>query len=131
MITWNRGIGGGAVSNFVLQAGTAPGAADLGSFPLSASATSLFVPNVPPGTYFLRVVGVNQGGAGAPSNESTLAMPVGGGCSAPPAPAITPSVFGQYVRLSWPVVPGAALYQLNYTGSFAGTENLLRGTSNR
>jgi hypothetical protein len=33
-------------------------------------------------------------------------------------------VFGQYVRLSWPVVPGASAYQLTYTGPYSGSEFL-------
>jgi hypothetical protein len=122
VLTWNASSGN--LSHYVLQAGTTPGGADVGSFPLAPTATSLVVPFVPPGTYYLRVVPFNGGSAGPASNEATLAMPAGGGCSAPPARVITPMVFGQYVRLSWPVVPGADLYQLNYTGTYAGTSNI-------
>jgi hypothetical protein len=32
-------------------------------------------------------------------------------------------IFGQFVRLSWPIVPGAAGYQLNYTGPTSGSVN--------
>jgi hypothetical protein len=118
VLTWNPG---GGQTGFVLQAGTAPGAGDIGTFSLSGSTTSLAVPAVNPGTYYLRVFAVNQGGVSAASNEATLVMPAGGGCSAPPASAITPTVFGTYVRLSWPIVPGASAYQLNYTGTFSGS----------
>ena len=122
VLTWNPSAGN--LSHYVLQAGTTPGGADVGSIPLAPAATSLVVPIVPPGTYYLRVVPFNQGSAGPASNEATLVMPAGGGCSAPPARVVTPTVFGQYVRLSWPIVPGAAGYQLNYTGPFAGSQTL-------
>lgn len=121
VLTWNPSAGN--LSHYVLQAGTAPGAADVGSFPLAPTATSLVVPFVPPGTYYLRVVPFNGGSAGPASNEAILAMPAGGGCSAPPARVITPTIFGTYVRLSWPIVPGAALYQLNFTGTHSGSQN--------
>jgi hypothetical protein len=84
----------------------------------------MLVPVVPAGTYYLRIVPFNQGGPGPASNEATLAMPAGGGCSAPPASAITPMIFGQYVRLSWPLVPGAALYRFNYTGTHTGSTDI-------
>ncbi|HVG86445.1 MAG TPA: hypothetical protein VM820_18100 [Vicinamibacterales bacterium] len=118
VLTWNASSGN--LSHYVLQAGTTPGGADVVSHPLPPTATSLVVPFVPPGTYYLRVVPFNGNSAGPASNEARLEMPAGGGCTAPPARVITPTVFGQYVRLSWPVVPGADLYQLNYTGTFSG-----------
>lgn len=118
VISWDAGVGGGSTSGYILQAGTAPGASNLGQFPFSASTTSLAVP-VGAGTYYLRVFAMNQGGPSAPSNEATLVMPAGGGCSAPPARAITPMVFGRYVRLSWAPVPGATGYVLNVTGTHA------------
>lgn len=114
VIAWEPGAGGGALGGYVLQAGTAPGASNIGQFPFPASTTSVHVP-VGPGTYFLRVVGANQGGLGPASDEATLDMPVGGGCSAPPARSINQMIFGQYVRLSWPPVPGASGYTLNIT----------------
>jgi hypothetical protein len=122
ILTWSPSSGN--LSHYVLQAGTTPGGTDVGSIPVAPSATSLVVPFVPAGTYYLRVVPFNGGSAGPASNEAILAMPAGGGCSAPPATAITPTIFGTYVRLSWPLVPGAALYQLNYTGTHAGAANI-------
>ena len=88
---------------------------------LPASTTSVAVPGVGAGTYYLRVAGINQGGPGPASNEATLVMPAGGGCSAPPARTISPLVFGQYVRLSWAGVPTAAGYVLNYAAAFSGS----------
>lgn len=114
VISWDAGVGGGSTSGYILQAGTAPGASNLGQFPFSAGTTSLAVP-VGVGTYYLRVYAANQGGLSGVSNEATLVMPAGGGCSVPPARAISPMVFGQYVRLSWAPVPGATGYVLNVT----------------
>jgi hypothetical protein len=73
VLTWNPSAGN--LSHYVLQAGTTPGGADVGSFPLAPTATSLVVPSVPPGTYYLRIVPFNQGSAGPASNEATLVMP--------------------------------------------------------
>lgn len=121
VISWDPGVGGGSTAGFVLQAGTAPGLANLGQFPFPVSTTSLAVP-VGPGTYYLRVFGVNQGGPSAASNEATLVMPAGGGCSAPPARSINQMIFGQYVRLSWAGVPGASGYLFNFNGSYSGSQ---------
>lgn len=118
VITWEAGTGGGALAGYLLQAGTASGASDIGQFPFPASTTSLQVP-VGAGTYYLRVLGVNQGGVGAASDEATLNMPAGGGCTAPPTRSINQTIFGHRVRLSWAPVPGALGYVLNVTGTHA------------
>ncbi len=66
----------GPVVNYVLEAGSGLGLTDVGVFPIAGSVTVLQVPNVPPGTYYLRVRAVNAQGASLPSyNDVTLIVP--------------------------------------------------------
>jgi hypothetical protein len=124
LITWDLVTGGGAPTALLLHAGTAPGASDVGVFPLAPSSTQLTVPNVPPGTYYVRMVAVNGGGASPVSNEAALVMPAGGGCSAPPARSFSPTIFGRYVRFNWTAVPGAGGYRLDFSASAGGPVSL-------
>ena len=57
----------GLVVNYVLEVGSGPGRTDVGVFPISGSLTTLQVPNVPHGTYYIRVRAVNAQGTGLPS----------------------------------------------------------------
>lgn len=62
----------GAASHFVLEAGTAPGRADL-SFFIGADPQVQFS-DVPPGTYYVRVRGGNVHGGGRPSDELVVTV---------------------------------------------------------
>ncbi|MEZ5284064.1 MAG: hypothetical protein R2712_04490 [Vicinamibacterales bacterium] len=126
LLTWDLGAGGGAPTSLVLHAGTSPGASDAGVFPLAVG-SQLSVPSVNPGTYYLRLYAVNAGGASLASNEVLFDMPVNGACSAPPARAFTPAVFGRYVQLNWVGVPGAAGYRLDVATSPGGPPSLTQG----
>ena len=98
-MTWSPAPGGGAPTSYSLEASLTPGGAAIVVFPTTA--TSLTVPNVPGGTYFVRVIGVNAEGAGPPSNERTVV--VGGACQQPPgAPGtLVASPPGPSVTLTW------------------------------
>jgi hypothetical protein len=63
----------GAATNYLLEAGTASGLADLVTIPLG-SATSLQV-TAPGGAFFIRVRARNAAGTSAPSNEVQLVVP--------------------------------------------------------
>jgi hypothetical protein len=65
----------GALTGYVLEAGTALGRADVGVFPIAASMNTVPVPNVPPGTYYIRLRAVNAAGTGLPSYDTTLIVP--------------------------------------------------------
>lgn len=67
--TWAAPSGGGATS-YVIEAGTAPGLANIGAF--NVGNANSFAIDVPPGTYYLRVRAVGPTGTSAPSNELTL-----------------------------------------------------------
>ena len=55
-----------------LEAGTAPGLANLGN--LTVAGTSLSAPGVPPGIYYVRVRAVGAGGVGPAGNEVTVVV---------------------------------------------------------
>lgn len=66
----------GAARSYLLEAGTAPGASNVGS--VNVGNTSAFTaPNVPQGTYYGRLRAINACGTSGPSNE--VLVTVGGG----------------------------------------------------
>ncbi len=82
LLTWRAAGAGGAPTAYLFEAGLTTGTTFLS---LPVGAPSLFVPGAPPGTYFVRVRGVNAAGTGAASAELTLRVGAGG-FAAPDAP---------------------------------------------
>ena len=72
-LSWTPGAGG-APTSYTLVASLSPGGAPIATVP-GISVTSLNVPGVPSGTYFVRVGAVNAVGASPPSNEVTVVVP--------------------------------------------------------
>ena len=73
---------GPAPAGFVVEAGSAPGVANIASLPLAGTTTTFSVPGVPNGTYYVRVRAASADGVGPPSNELTLVVgPPGAGTS--------------------------------------------------
>ncbi len=66
--------GAGLHSSFVVEAGSGPGLANLAQFPVAAGST-LVVPGVPAGAYYVRVRALNYVGASASSNEVMVVVP--------------------------------------------------------
>jgi hypothetical protein len=66
----------GVPLSYVIEAGSSTGAANLAVFDTGSTATTLAVPNVPPGTYFVRIRARTAGGTSSPSNE--IVVSVGG-----------------------------------------------------
>lgn len=98
----------GPVSGYLVEAGSAPGLSDIGTIPITS--TSLVVPGVPPGTYYLRVRAQNAGSTSLPSNEQRLDV-----TSAPVSPPVLdPPVVAAdaTVTLSWTRPPGATAFVL-------------------
>jgi Domain of unknown function (DUF5122) beta-propeller len=123
-LTWARATIGATPASYVLEAGSTPGAANIGT--LALSAPSFTVPGVPPGVYYLRVRAVNAAGVSAASTEIRLVAGAAG-CIAVPPPPEPPSgvVNGATVSLLWFPSPGASTssYTL-HVGSAAGLANL-------
>jgi hypothetical protein len=82
-------------SDYVLEAGTGPGLADIAAIPLG-NATS-FSADVPAGVYFVRVRAANARGDSNPTNELVIAAP--GSAAAPRGVAAGGS--GSTVELTW------------------------------
>jgi len=59
---------------FTVEAGSAPGLSNLAFVPVMTG-TTLTVPNVPPGTYYVRVRAWNYIGPSVPSNEFAVVVP--------------------------------------------------------
>lgn len=98
------------LSGLLLVGGVTPGSAQA-VIPLNVAPTNS-IPNVPPGTYYGRLVAMNSGGASPPSNEVTIVVgqPT---CTAPSAPVVNAQVNGQAVALSWNAISGAVAYRLD------------------
>jgi 5-hydroxyisourate hydrolase-like protein (transthyretin family) len=121
-MTWSPALGGGPPSGFIVEAGSASGASNIASLPVTA-ATFSFTP-VPPGFYFLRVRARNAAGV---SEASTEVMIVVSGAPAPPgAPSFTShSVSGNTVTLNWQApTQGTATSYIIEAGSAPGLANL-------
>ena len=73
-LSWLTANGGGAPTGHVLDVGSGPGLANLGSVSLGAP-TSLTADGVPAGRYYLRVRAVNAAGASPESGELVLVVP--------------------------------------------------------
>jgi hypothetical protein len=69
-LAWDAVAG---VDGYVIEVGTAPGLADLGSIPTAG--TSLVVEGAPSGTYYVRVRAVRDGLSSEPSGEARLVVP--------------------------------------------------------
>ncbi|MCC7124391.1 MAG: hypothetical protein IT178_06055 [Acidobacteria bacterium] len=94
----------GIATNYVLEAGTAPGFTDLAVLPTGSAATTFHVANIPAGTYYVRVRALNAWSIGGASTVLQIDMTPQGVCTAPVlAPSLAPAVIGPEgaVRLSW------------------------------
>lgn len=117
-VQWTPTAGG--ASAYVVEAGAAPGAADIAVIDVGA-ATSVGG-TLPPGRYYVRVRAVDGGETSPPSNEVVLLVP--DGIAAPGAPGtLGASVSGGVVSLTWGAATGAASYVID-AGSVSGASNL-------
>ena len=61
-------------TSYQLEASVTPGGATVATFALPGSETNVVVPNVPRGTYYVRVRAQNAVGTSAPSLEHTVVV---------------------------------------------------------
>lgn len=73
-LTWQLPVDSPQATGYWLDVGTAPGAANLGSFFVGAADT-FTGGGAPPGRYYLRLRAVNDNGSSAPSAEFTVTVP--------------------------------------------------------
>src|SRR5688500_406657 len=71
-LMWMSPVGGDPPTSYILEAGSAPGLANIAAFDTGTTSTTFVATNVPAGTYFLRVKARNADGVSGPSNEITL-----------------------------------------------------------
>ncbi|MCA1586046.1 MAG: fibronectin type III domain-containing protein [Acidobacteria bacterium] len=104
-LSWAAGAGG-APSQYVLLAGTAPGASNLGAFNVTGQ-SGVTAPAPTGARIYVRLVASNAAGS-ATSNEISFTV---GGATPPGAPTMNPaSVSGRSVTLSWSSGAGATSY---------------------
>ena len=122
-ITWSAPTSGGGATSYVLEAGLSPGTT-LGTLPVAT--TSLSVPGVGPGTYYLRVRAANAFGTGPASAEFTLVVGNGGNATPNPPTNLVAWMSNGRLTMTWtaPVagqVPGSYVLE---AGSAVGLSNL-------
>ena len=111
-----------ATTSFVVEAGTTPGGVEVGVFQVGLATQASGA--LPPGTYYTRVRSVGSNGPGASSSEVIVTVPAP---SAPPAVpgALTSSVAGRLVSLSWDAAAGNATTYVIEAGTAPGLANLV------
>jgi hypothetical protein len=119
-LTWSRPASGATPTQYVVEAGSAPGLSDLANVATGTAVTTFQATGVAAGRYYLRVRSANAAGRSAPSPEVLLT--VGSGCAG--APTLTSTVSGTTVTLVWTATPSATSYQLE-AGSTAGATDLV------
>jgi hypothetical protein len=95
-LSWLAPIVGSSPTNYIIEAGTAPGQTGA-SVPVSDRAVT--VPGAPPGRYYVRVKAQNAAGTSAASNEVVVSVGCRGASSNPQSLASATS--GQLVSLKW------------------------------
>jgi hypothetical protein len=118
-LTWGASP---TASGYVIEAGSVPGAADVGGFPVS-NVTSVAV-SAPRGTYYVRLRATSSCGVSPPSNE--VAIVVDGGVPLPQAPTgLTATVVGRAVAIGWtpPTAGGTPAGYLLEAGYAPGAAN--------
>lgn len=122
--SWQPPLSGSA-TDYLLEVGTSPGAADTAIVPVASTSYGMESPGA--GTYYSRVRARNACGVGAPSPEQTIV--IGAACSAP-GQAATPVavVTGSTASIRWTALDRATSYRLD-VGTVSGGSNILSETS--
>ena len=125
-LTWTPPAGGPPATTYVVEAGSSPGAVDLGQLVTYSTTPVLVVPGVASGVYYVRVRAANGAGMGLPSSDAVVAVGAGTGpATLPGAPAnLTSTVSGQNVTLRWSPAVSSSSYILE-AGSAPGLRDLV------
>ncbi len=125
-LAWNAPSSGAPPSGYALYVGTSPGAANVLNGQLLGPALSVSG-DVPPGTYYARLVAYNASGASAASAEVSFVV---AGASAPSPPAgVAASLNGTLATVTWvPPAPdsgpSAATSYVLEVGTTPGARNI-------
>lgn len=122
-LSWTPATTGGAVQQYLVDAGTASGIYNLGSATFPATVTTTSVPAVPAGVYYLRVRARNALGTSAPSVERAVTV---GACTPPGPPGtLSGTATDTRVNLLWsaPTTGVAQGYRV-LAGTAPGVANL-------
>ena len=126
-LVWSAPTSGDPVLTYILEAGSASGAANLANIVTGSAGTTFSASGIGAGTYFVRVRAQNAGGVSGPSNEVVVVVGSIGCTSAPGAPVgLSGSVNSGTVTFTW-VAPAGGCTPTSYTlqaGSSAGLSNL-------
>jgi len=119
---WRPSLIGGEPTSYVVEAGTTPGAVNVGTLPTSGPSFSFA--GVPPGRYFLRVRALNAFGSSPASPE--IAVVFGNvSCGAVPLPVTAgATVSGSTVTVTWPDAVGAHGTYTLVAGTGPGLSNI-------
>jgi hypothetical protein len=122
-LQWTQPTSCSVATNYLLEAGSAPGLSNLGTSRTGSTATAFTDSNVAPGTYYIRVKAENPAGVSAASNEVTVAVGVPG-----PPRNLTGSVSGSIISLSWqaPAIGAAPTGYVIEIGTAAGRTDLTK-----
>jgi len=103
VFTWTAPTTGDPPTRYLIEAGSSPGLSDLASIDTGSINSTLTIPGVPPGTYWVRVRAANPAGIGVPSQDVSIVMGPTAGCVGLPGPPmlLVPVVSGNTVALSW------------------------------
>lgn len=119
-VAWQPGPPPAAVS-YVVEAGTAPGASDLGVLNVGTARQVSSV--LPAGTYYVRVRGIGPTGPGSVSSDVALTVPTV--ATAPAAPgALTANVLSNGLLLRWTAATGNATTYIIEAGTASGASDV-------
>jgi hypothetical protein len=120
-LTWSAPTTGEIPTSYIIEAGSQPGTVDIASLDLGNTATALTVPNVPAGTYYIRVKARSASAVSVASNEIVVVVEPHGVCPAPSG--LTATVSGSSLTLQWIGVAGALTYLVD-VGTAPGVTNV-------
>jgi hypothetical protein len=126
-LTWSAPASGDGTTGYVIEAGSAPGLANLANVVTGSTATTFSAGGVGNGTYYVRVRAQNAAGTSDASNESALVVGSNTCTSAPGAPGgLTITSSGSTVLLAWNAPAGgcAPTSYVLQAGSSAGASDL-------
>jgi hypothetical protein len=124
-LTWTPPATGVPIS-YVVEASITPGGpANLANFNTGNTSTSLVVPGVPAGIYYVRIRALDGSGLSDPSNEVQVIVGVGASCPSAPRSLTIASQSGSTVAFAWQApLTGSPTSYVVQAGSFPGGADL-------